>query len=54
MIIRRLSDLPREVVLDGSRLVEYMHPTGDPAPRQSGTAWLMLSSGEVKRPSPTG
>jgi mannose-6-phosphate isomerase-like protein (cupin superfamily) len=34
MITRRLSDLPRDVVLDGSRLAEYMHPdrgSGSPA-----------------------
>jgi mannose-6-phosphate isomerase-like protein (cupin superfamily) len=30
MITRRLSDLPRDVVLDGSRLVEYMHPERGP------------------------
>jgi mannose-6-phosphate isomerase-like protein (cupin superfamily) len=30
IIIRRLADLPREVVLDGSRLVEYMHPERGP------------------------
>jgi len=52
MITRRLSDLPREVVLDGSLLVEYMHPdrgSGPPAIGYS-LAHAIVPSGEATLP----
>jgi mannose-6-phosphate isomerase-like protein (cupin superfamily) len=52
MITRRLSDLPRDVVLDGSRLVEYMHPdrgSGSPAIGYS-LAHAIVPAGEATIP----
>jgi mannose-6-phosphate isomerase-like protein (cupin superfamily) len=52
MIIRRLADLPREVVLDGSRLVEYMHPERGPDSPAIGysLAHTIVRAGEATLP----
>lgn len=52
MIIRRLADLPREVVLDGSRLVEYMHPERGQDPPAIGysLAHAVVRAGEATLP----
>lgn len=52
MIIRRLADLPREVVLDGSRLVEYVHPERGPEPPAIGysLAHAVVRAGEATFP----
>jgi mannose-6-phosphate isomerase-like protein (cupin superfamily) len=52
IIIRRIAALPREVVLDGSRLVEYLHPERGPDPPAIGysLAHAIVRAGEATLP----
>ncbi|MBP1928836.1 mannose-6-phosphate isomerase-like protein (cupin superfamily) [Methanolinea mesophila] len=52
MIVRKLSELPRTVVLDGSHLVEYLHPERGPNPPAIGysLAHAIVGAGESTLP----